>query len=187
MNHRELESQMVDRIMSAPDADVMKTTALAYIADRRRPSGRLRCLQVIYAMEDRAEGTDWSHMWLYDLPDAILHRLACDVAGRLLRLRWQRYDPESATWRALGAKRLWIAGRSTDEDLRTAARAARQFAHTRGETAINDALHELFTWLSRAALSVRPEKIHAAHAPEWAWVRARLTALCWQYINGRIS
>ncbi len=59
------------------------------------------------------------------LPDHILHTFACDCAERaLIRERKKEREPDPRSWEAIRVKRLWIEGKSSNEELDVAWAAA---------------------------------------------------------------
>lgn len=62
------------------------------------------------------------------IPEKMLHLLACDFADRALkRERKAGREPDARSWNAIKAKRLWVDGKASDDEL-FAARAAAVWA-----------------------------------------------------------
>ena len=74
--------------------------------------------------EDKCCATERTCVWLADASE-VLHRFACWCAeGALAREREAGREPAAASWAAVQAKRDWLAGKITGQELTAAWKAA---------------------------------------------------------------
>ena len=69
---------------------------------------------------DKVVATERTVLWMSDISD-LLHRFACDEAGRALK---ERKITDERSWNAIKTKRLWLQGKATDAELDAAWDAA---------------------------------------------------------------
>ena len=105
------------------------------------------------------------------IPERELHLLACDFAERVTRLAG---DPRSA--KAIRVKRLWVEGKATNEELRTARDAALAAACAAAEAAEAAACA---AWAAAKAEAAAARAAKAAAAAAWAAAWAAWEAAAW--------
>lgn len=137
---------------------------------------------------------EWDNDWLKLCPDIVLHKFACDCAARACS-RSDQVGRES--WVAIRAKRRWLRGEISDEDLRiagwNAACAADSAAGSIADSAAAWTPDRDAGWASKGAASCA-----SACVPGWTpdrdagwakarnWQRERLALLCERFVLGRI-
>jgi hypothetical protein len=132
---------------------------------------RVECSGEILHGDDRLCATRLRALWMNDAT-TVLHRFACDCAEDALKdakVEDERY------WRAIQVKRLWLEGKASGEDLRTArdaAWAAAWAARDAGKAARDAVWGSVgaFAWDARVAARVAVWA--AARAAVWAATRA---------------
>ncbi len=130
---------------------------------KRKTLNAINMLKLNISYDDRF----WAVLREGMIPERTLHIFACDVAEHVLPVFEKAYPKDERPRKAIETKRLWLAGKATDEELNAARAAARDAARAAARAADADA-----AWAADADAAwaaARDASGAAARAAAGAW------------------
>jgi len=120
-------------------------------------------------LDIKTEDKIWTLLRPEIIPEKELHLLGCTFAEDALKLeRKNGREPHPDSWDAIKVKRKWVAGKATEEELKSAESAA--------ESAAGSATGSAWSAANSAANSAAYSARSAAGSAESAWSAAWLAA-----------
>ena len=130
----------IDMVMSWEPCDTYTRSRVAKLFAGRKTVSALNVLDMDIPDDDKR----WAVLHEEMIPAPLLHELACRFAHAALgdlKKRGYKIDPRS--WAAIRAKRRWLAGKITDEQLSKARSAAYSASDSAARSAARSAQAEM--------------------------------------------